>query len=83
MSLTTAGQLECRNVRTAAELDTHLWIRRQVFVTEQGIFDFDDVTNRRLFVLDARHDSARLNLERGRITRCEWQNQPDPFLANA
>lgn len=42
MSVTTTGQLECRNVQTAAELDTHLWIRRQVFVTEQGVFDVDD-----------------------------------------
>lgn len=39
---TAADQVECRNVQTAAELALHLWIRRQVFVTEQGIFDLDD-----------------------------------------
>lgn len=38
--------LECRNVQTAAELAIHLWIRRHVFVSEQGIFDFDDRDDR-------------------------------------
>ncbi len=42
MTATTADQVECRNVATAAELALHLSIRRRVFVTEQGIFDVDD-----------------------------------------
>lgn len=42
MTTTTTDQVECRNVQTAADLATHLWIRRQVFVSEQGIFDRDD-----------------------------------------
>lgn len=50
MTVTTTDQIECRNVQTAAELAMHLSIRRQVFVAEQGIFDFDDH--------DARDDSA-------------------------
>jgi putative N-acetyltransferase (TIGR04045 family) len=41
MTATTADQVECRNASTAAELALHHWIRRQVFVTEQGIFDDD------------------------------------------
>jgi putative N-acetyltransferase (TIGR04045 family) len=39
---TAAAQVECRNVRTAAELAWHRRIRRQVFVAEQGIFAGDD-----------------------------------------
>jgi putative N-acetyltransferase (TIGR04045 family) len=42
MRATTADQVECRNTTTAAELALHHWIRRLVFVTEQGIFDSDD-----------------------------------------
>lgn len=38
----TANQVECRNARTATELAAHHWIRRQVFVTEQGVFHGDD-----------------------------------------
>lgn len=41
MKATTADQIECRNTVTAAELALHHQIRRQVFVTEQGIFDDD------------------------------------------
>jgi putative N-acetyltransferase (TIGR04045 family) len=42
MRATTADQVECRNTTTADELALHHWIRRLVFVTEQGIFDSDD-----------------------------------------
>jgi putative N-acetyltransferase (TIGR04045 family) len=42
MTTTTTDQVECRNVQTASDLATHLWIRRQVFVCEQGIFHRDD-----------------------------------------
>lgn len=42
MTATTAEQVECRNARTSAELAWHHRIRRQVFVTEQGLFDGDD-----------------------------------------
>jgi putative N-acetyltransferase (TIGR04045 family) len=46
MTTTTTDQVECRNVRTAPDLATHLWIRRQVFVCEQGIFHHDDHDSR-------------------------------------
>ncbi|HEY1821183.1 MAG TPA: MSMEG_0567/Sll0786 family nitrogen starvation N-acetyltransferase [Trebonia sp.] len=42
MTAATTDQIECRNVRTAADLARHLRIRRRVFVSEQGIFDGDD-----------------------------------------
>jgi putative N-acetyltransferase (TIGR04045 family) len=42
MTATRTEQIECRNVRTAAELALHHRIRHQVFVGEQGIFDRDD-----------------------------------------
>lgn len=50
MTTTVVGPVECRNVRAAADLNRHLSIRRQVFVTEQGIFAGDD--------RDARDDEA-------------------------
>jgi putative N-acetyltransferase (TIGR04045 family) len=37
-----SGSLLCRPVRDAEELATHLSIRRQVFVDEQGLFADDD-----------------------------------------
>ena len=42
MTAATTDQVECRNARTTAELATHMRIRRQVFVYEQGIFARDD-----------------------------------------
>jgi putative N-acetyltransferase (TIGR04045 family) len=42
VTATRTDQIECRNVQTAAELILHHRIRRQVFVSEQGIFDRDD-----------------------------------------
>lgn len=42
MTVTTTSQISCRDVQTATELAAHLRIRRQVFVTEQGIFRADD-----------------------------------------
>jgi putative N-acetyltransferase (TIGR04045 family) len=42
MATTTADQIECRNAQTVTELALHYWIRRRVFVGEQGIFDHDD-----------------------------------------
>lgn len=42
MTATTADQVECRNALTAAELAWHHQIRKQVFVTEQGVFDGHD-----------------------------------------
>ena len=39
---TTVVPVECRSVQAAGELAAHLSIRRQVFVTEQGIFSSDD-----------------------------------------
>jgi putative N-acetyltransferase (TIGR04045 family) len=46
MTTTSTDQIECRSVRTPADLARHLWIRRQVFVSEQGIFDRDDRDSR-------------------------------------
>jgi putative N-acetyltransferase (TIGR04045 family) len=46
MTTTATDLVECRNVQTATDLAKHLWIRRQVFVSEQGIFDRDDRDSR-------------------------------------
>lgn len=42
MTVTSTYALACRNASTTAERELHYAIRRQVFVTEQGIFDLDD-----------------------------------------
>ena len=42
MTTTVVSPVECRNVQAAAELERHLSIRHQVFVTEQAIFPVDD-----------------------------------------
>jgi putative N-acetyltransferase (TIGR04045 family) len=46
MTTTVVRPVECRSVRAAGELAAHRSIRRQVFVTEQGIFRSDDRDDR-------------------------------------